>query len=194
MNSFMFIVWYWAWTHQFSRPCLNRSSKRLLPTIFQCLRRKPVKYWTCWSVFTSSTTKNQWKLLVRLFSCNIDGRIILFCAGILAMDRAGLDTNFYQFEKRLPRPKIKCTRRIHLEIHFNLVQSFIRSSIFYWKPLLIKVLHFLEHDLSYLVKHSIERNMKRGGGKRLGAGREKSPSVTKITGEITWRPDSEGVR
>ena len=29
---------------------------------------------------------------------------------------------------------------------------------------------------NYLVKHSIQRNIKRGGGKRVGAGREKSPS------------------
>ena len=34
---------------------------------------------------------------------------------------------------------------------------------------------------NYLVKHSIQRNIKRGGGKRVGAGREKSPSCTKIT-------------
>ena len=27
---------------------------------------------------------------------------------------------FCQFEKRLPQPEIKCTRRIHLEIRFNL--------------------------------------------------------------------------
>ena len=37
---------------------------------------------------------------------------------------------------------------------------------------------------SYLVKHSTQRNIKRGGGKRVGAGREKSPSCTKITREI----------
>ena len=47
--------------------------------------------------------------------------------------------------------------------------------------------------LSYLVKNSIDRlqkNMKRTGGKREGAGRKKSPSLDKITREIYqkhWR-------
>ena len=46
-------------------------------------------------------------------------------------DRADLDTSFVSFEKRLPKPEIKGTRRIHLEIRFNLpivlldFQSFI---------------------------------------------------------------------
>ena len=35
-------------------------------------------------------------------------------------DRADLDTSFVCFEKRLPQPEIKGTRRIHLEISFNL--------------------------------------------------------------------------
>ena len=35
-------------------------------------------------------------------------------------DRADLDTTFAEFEKRLPQPEIKRTRRIHLEIRFNL--------------------------------------------------------------------------
>ena len=35
--------------------------------------------------------------------------------------------------------------------------------------------------LLYLVKHNIQRNSKRRGGKRICAGREKSPSFTKIT-------------
>ena len=38
--------------------------------------------------------------------------------------------------------------------------------------------------LSYLVKNSTQRNMKRSGEKRIGAGREKSLSFTKITKEI----------
>ena len=38
--------------------------------------------------------------------------------------------------------------------------------------------------LSYLVKNRIQRNMNRRGEKRLGAGREKSPSFTKITKEM----------
>ena len=35
-------------------------------------------------------------------------------------DRADLDTSFVNFEKRPPQPEIKTTRRIHLEIRFNL--------------------------------------------------------------------------
>ena len=48
-------------------------------------------------------------------------------------DRADLDTSFCQFEKRLPQPEIKGTRRIHPEIRFNLpsvlldFQSFIEN-------------------------------------------------------------------
>ena len=38
--------------------------------------------------------------------------------------------------------------------------------------------------LSYLVKNSIQRNMKRRGEKRVGAEREKSLSFTKITKEM----------
>ena len=38
--------------------------------------------------------------------------------------------------------------------------------------------------LSYLVKTSIQKNMNTGGEKRVGAGREKSLSFTKITKEI----------
>ena len=49
---------------------------------------------------------------------------------------------FYQFEERLPQPQIKCTRRIHLEVRFNLAWSLIRSSIFYRKTL-------FEHTLTH---------------------------------------------
>ena len=38
--------------------------------------------------------------------------------------------------------------------------------------------------LSYLVKNSIQKNMNRRDEKRVGAGREKSLSFTKITKEI----------
>ena len=38
--------------------------------------------------------------------------------------------------------------------------------------------------LSYLVENSYQRNMKKRGEKRVGAGREKSPSFTKITKEL----------
>ena len=43
---------------------------------------------------------------------------------------------------------------------------------------------FYDIVLSYLVKNSIQRNMNRRGEKRVGAGREKSPSFTKITKEM----------
>ena len=39
---------------------------------------------------------------------------------------------FCQFEKRLPQPKIKCTRPIHQEFRFNLACCFIRSSFFFF--------------------------------------------------------------
>ena len=35
------------------------------------------------------------------------------------LDRADLDTTFARFEKRLPQPEIKSTRRIRVEIRFN---------------------------------------------------------------------------
>ena len=47
---------------------------------------------------------------------------------------------FRQFEKSLPQPEIKWTRQLQLEIRFNLAQCFIRSSIFYRKPLFEKTL------------------------------------------------------
>ena len=47
--------------------------------------------------------------------------------------------------------------------------------------------------LHYLVKNSIQRNMNRRGEKHIGAGREKSPSFTKITRETNkkqWRANN----
>ena len=44
--------------------------------------------------------------------------------------------------------------------------------------------HLITFFLSYLVKHSIERNMKRRGGKRVGARQEKLLSLTKITRQM----------
>ena len=47
--------------------------------------------------------------------------------------------------------------------------------------------------LSYLVKNSIQRKMNRRGEKHIGAGREKSPSFTKITRETNkkqWRANN----
>ena len=70
------------------------------------------------------------------------------------------------------------------EIRFNLAWSFIRSSIFYRKPLFEQTLtHRMTLFLTYLVKNSIQRNINRRGKKRVCAGREKSPSFTKITKE-----------
>ena len=37
---------------------------------------------------------------------------------------------------------------------------------------------------NYLVKNSIQRNMNRGGEKRVGAGRKELPSFAKITKEM----------
>ena len=42
---------------------------------------------------------------------------------------------------------------------------------------------FFDIILSYLAQNSIQRNMKRRGEKHVGTGREKSPSITKITRE-----------
>ena len=73
-----------------------------------------------------------WKKLVRKRT-----ELIMFCwmyslkGHSQLFYRADLDTSFVSFEKRLPQPKIKCTRRIHLEIRFNLVQCFTRFSILY---------------------------------------------------------------
>ena len=50
-----------------------------------------------------------------------------------------------------------------------------------------------DNILSYLVKNSIQRNTNRRGEKRVGAGRAKSPSFTKITKEMNqqhWRANN----
>ena len=81
------------------------------------------------------------------------------------------DHFFCQFEKRLPQPEIKCTRRIHLEIRFNLTLCFIRSSNLLQKTSFWTNFNsFFDIILSYLVKNSIQRNMNRRGEKRVGAG------------------------
>ena len=89
---------------------------------------------------------------------------------------------FWQFEKRLPKPEIKSTRRIHLEI-----RCLVFHSIF---DLLLEISFWANFYSSYynifscLVKNSIQRNLKRRGEQRVGAGREKSPSFIKITREM----------
>ena len=82
---------------------------------------------------------------------------------------------FCQFEKRLPQPEIKTTCRIHLEIRSNPAWCLIRCSI---------QQTFTHPITSYLVKKSIQGNMNRRREKRVGTGREKSPSFTKITREM----------
>lgn len=55
-------------------------------------------------------------------------------------DRADLDTPFAS----LTKASIKCTRRLHLEIRFNLALCFIRFAILYRKPLFEQTLtHFM---------------------------------------------------
>ena len=91
-----------------------------------------------------------------------------------------LVTTFASLKRVVTQPEIKCTRRIHPEIRFNL-----RSSIFYRKPLFEQTLtHPMALFLSYLVKNGIQRNKRRRGEKRVGAEWEKSPSFAKITKEM----------
>ena len=62
----------------------------------------------------------------RLFSRKFSGMKFFFTRPSVCLkghsqlwDRADLDTTFAHFEKRLPQPEIKPTRRIHVEICFN---------------------------------------------------------------------------
>ena len=52
---------------------------------------------------------------------------------------------FSQFEKRLPQPEIKGTRRIHLEIHLNLASFFIQTQFFSENLFLSKLVLILKH-------------------------------------------------
>ena len=50
--------------------------------------------------------------------------------------------------------------------------------------------------LSYLVKNNIQRNLNRKGEKCVGAGREKSPSLTKIAKKMNqyhWRANNRSI-
>ena len=103
-------------------------------------------------------------------------------------DRAGLDTSFVTFEKRLPQPEI------------NRALWFFWSLIFYSKPV-------PEYSFSHLsklfyriwlkrIESSVQWNMDRRGGKREGAGRKKSPALTKITRKINqkhWRANHHSI-
>ena len=91
---------------------------------------------------------------------------------------------FCLFEKRLPQPEIKCTRRIHSNpiqscLVFHPILDLLQKASFW-----ANVNSSYDIILSYLVKNSIQRNMNRRGEKRVGAGREKLPSFTKITKEM----------
>ena len=89
---------------------------------------------------------------------------------------------FFLFEKHLPQPEIKSTRRIHLEIRFILPSVSFGPRSFTENLFLSKVLLILFHYfIMYLVKNSIQRNVNRRREKRVGARREKSLSFTKIT-------------
>ena len=84
---------------------------------------------------------------------------------------------FCQFEKRLPQPEVKDTSRHPLQscLVFHSILDLLQKTSF-WENI------YSSHDiiLSYLVKNSTQRNMNRRGEKRVGAGRKKSPSFTKI--------------
>ena len=73
-------------------------------------------------------------------------------------------------------------------------QCFIGFSIFYWKPVseyaFAHPMILFYHIWLKTVWIASERNMKRRGGKREGAGQMKSPALTKITREMNkkhWR-------
>ena len=101
---------------------------------------------------------------------------------------------FSQFDKHLPQPEIKCMHWIHLEIHFKLAWRFIRCSIscsiLYWKPLCRANFYSSHTVLSYLVKHSIQRNIKKSSGKCEGARQEKLFTKKKRNESITLQSKS----
>ena len=92
--------------------------------------------------------------------------------------------------------EIKVTRRVHLEIRLNLrsvlvnFQSFTEKPVFecaFAHPMLLFYHIWLK---TVLDGSRLQKNMKRRGGKREGAGRKKSPALAKITREINqkhWR-------
>ena len=65
---------------------------------------------------------------------------IIFRKPLLTGDRLKVQS---QFEKRLPQPEIKCTRRIHLEIRSNLDPRSFTENHFLGKPLLILLHYFV---------------------------------------------------
>ena len=101
---------------------------------------------------------------------------------------------FFPFEKRLPQPEIKCTRRIHKDIRYNLAKCSIRSSIFYRKPLFEQT---LTHPMT-LFYHIWLKTVSKGTWTEevrnlVGAGRVKSPSFSKIIKEMNqqhWRTNN----
>ena len=88
---------------------------------------------------------------------------------------------FCQFEKRLPQPEVKDTSKNPLQscLVFHLILDLLEKTSFW-----ANFYSSYEIILSYLVKNSTQRNINRGGEKRVGAGRKKWPSFTKITKEM----------
>ena len=92
---------------------------------------------------------------------------------------------FCQFDKHLPQPKTKCMRWIQSRnllwycLVFHLILDLILKTSF-WANF------YTTHKvLSYLVKHSIQRNMKRSSGKCEGAGQGKLITEKKRNESIT---------
>ena len=89
---------------------------------------------------------------------------------------------FSQFEKRLPQPEIKTSRnplQSYLVFH-SILDLLLKIS--FW----VNVYSSYDIILSYLVKSSIKRNVNRRGEKRAGAGREKSPKITREMNQKHW--------
>ena len=97
---------------------------------------------------------------------------------------------FCQFDKHLPQPKTKCMHWIQSRnllwycLVFHLILDLILKTSF-WANF------YTTHKvLSYLVKHSIQRNMKRSSGKCEDAGQEKLITEKKRNESITLQNKS----
>ena len=107
-------------------------------------------------------------------------------------DRAGLNTSFVTYEKRLPQPENKHWTKLRVvdiyKTRFNHALGFFWSLIFYSKPVpeysFIHLLKLFYRIWLKRIESSAQWNIDRRGGKREGAGRRKSPVLTKITREI----------
>ena len=92
---------------------------------------------------------------------------------------------FCHFEKSLPQPEIKWTRRLDVENSASILPCVSFDPQSFTENLFLSKLNS-SYDIifSYLVKNSIQRNKNRRGEKCVGTGQEKSPSFTKITKEM----------